>query len=107
MQRIVHKQVGEHLLEALRSSTNTFDTIMDVYTLANANFTRQADDIDPGTISAGLQGQALAVLVITQWLDALATVLGASYKLYAQEGRQYVVEEMERMGIVIPTPNTL
>jgi hypothetical protein len=80
---------------------------MDVYTLANANFNHQADDIDPGTISAGLQGQALAVIVITQWLDALATVLGTTYKLHAGDARQYVVEEMERMGIVIPTPNTL
>jgi hypothetical protein len=104
---MVHRQAGEHLLEALRSSTNTFDSMMDVYTLAKDNFNRQADDIDPGTISAGLQGQALAVIVITQWLDALAAVLGAGWKEYASDGRRYVAEEMDKLGIVIPTPNTL
>jgi hypothetical protein len=103
----MHRQAGEHLLEALRSSTSTFDSMMDVYTLASTNWRDDADDIDPRTIGAGLQGQALGVIVLTNWLEALAQLAGASYKLHAQDARRYVVEEMEKLGIVIPTPKPL
>lgn len=107
MQRIVHKQVGEELLEALHSSELCLQAMIEIYGLVNANFTRSENDIDPGTIQMGLQGQALAVIVLTNWLDALGTVLGQSYKDRAAEARRDVASAMQDLGIVIPLPNPL
>jgi hypothetical protein len=107
MQRIVHKQVGEELLEALHTSELTLQAMLEIYGLVNANFTRSENDIDPVTIQMGIQGQALAVIVLTQWLDALGTVLGEGYKHRASEARKDVATALDDLGIVLPLPNPL
>jgi hypothetical protein len=107
MQRIVHKQVGEELLEALRQSQLCLDSMITIYGLVSRNFTEQPNDIDPMTIQIGLQGQALAVFVLSNWLDALGTILGQPYRDRAAEVRRVTAQSMEDLGIVIPLPNPL
>lgn len=102
MTRLQYVQCAESLIDALDSSCDALDAMLDAHKLAFNNFRGRENDIDPITIAIALQAQALGIATIAEWLDALSTVTTTKYKTRGRNAWDQTQRKLEEHGIVLP-----
>lgn len=102
MKRFAQLAIAKSLEEALLDSKGVLDQLIDVYRIANENFSGRENDVDPVTIAMGLQAQALGIMTLCNWLEAISTVTNARFWQIAQETETWCHKQMDNIGIVIP-----
>lgn len=102
MKRLQYLGIAKCLEEALQDSWDAFDEIRDAYIIANQNFEGKENDVDPATIVLGLQAQALGILTLCQWLEAISEVTNYRFYQMAEDKATLVRRTMQGLGLVIP-----
>lgn len=103
MQRRELELVAEDIVDALDSSWDTFQVMLQIYKRASHKFLGENLQPDPETIMIGLQAQAYGVLVLARWSIELGHELGIKYHNVGQSMGDKLSKELDAIGVTLPT----
>jgi hypothetical protein len=103
MQRRELELVAEDIVDALDSSWDTFQVMLQVYRRASQKFLAEDLQPDPSTILIGLQAQAYGVMVLAKWSMELGRELGIKYHNIGTSMADKLSSELDAIGVTLST----
>jgi len=102
MQRRELELAGHDLIDAIDSSWDTFQVLLQLWDRSKLGFIGQELQPDPSSTLMAVQAQALGIKTLAKWLKELGGEVGIKYYNIGQARLDALQRELDARGLVLP-----